>query len=347
MATDAQKSAPLVGENFTDEGWRAAFAGQTGVVGDYDGSAFGISLPTEGANVEIGSATQPSRLVVDGFGLEVPQGETQSLEIPASSGGGTNGRTDLIVARLDMANFTTAPGPVRLHRVAGVEGSLTRPAPSYDADGVRDLPLYAVRRRQGESLNQAIVTDLRPRVGLSIVVPSGATLPDAPLGTRATRDGVTYRRDMVSVSAQWVEEYRERVVLTGLAATASASSGWQRQSSCRMERVGPERDLTLVVTRGPGASTINTDARGAIEGSAGPVVGLVTLHDQDKPPAGTLIPMIGRVLTVAGNPFTATGVVSSTGNVSLIATAPNISLAWSAAQEKGAEILLKASWSRA
>src|SRR5690606_11832627 len=284
------------------------------------GSAFGLTLPAEGATAELGSATQPSRLVVDGYGLEVAQGATQSLDIPASSGGGTNGRTDLIVARLDLSTFTGSPGPVRLDRVPGTEGSLARPAPTYDPDGVRDLPLFAVRRRQGESLNQAIVSDLRPRVGLSIVVPSGATLPDAPLGTRATRDGVTYRRDMVGVSAQWVEEYRERVVLTGLAATASASAGWQRQSSCRMERVGPARDLTLVVTRGPGAWTSASDERGAIEGSAGPVVGLVTLHDEDKPPAGTLIPMIGRVLTIAGNPFTATGVVSSTGNVSLIAT---------------------------
>lgn len=350
MATDAAISEPQFDAIFTDRGWRAAFAGQTGVVCDADGSAFNLTLPAEGATAELGSATQPSRLVVDGYGLEVAQGATQSLDIPASSGGGTNGRTDLIVARLDLTTFTGDPGPVRLHRIAGTEGSTARPAPTYDPDGVRDLPLYAVRRRQGESLNQAIVTDLRPRIGLSVVVPAGATLPDAPLGTRATREGSTFLRTMVGTSPDWVEEYRAREVLTGLAATAAAASGWQRQSSCRLVRQGyqgKDRELTLVVSRSPGASTLNTDARGAIEGAAGPVVGLATLHDEDRPPAGTLIPMIGRVLTIAGNPFTATGVVSSTGAISLIGSAPNISLAWSAAQEKGAEIVLHGRWSRA
>jgi hypothetical protein len=251
MATDAAISEPGTdGAPFTDRGWRAAFAGRTGIVDDVNGSSFNLTLPAEGATAELGSSTQPSRLVVDGYGLEVAQGATQSLTIPASSGGGTNGRTDLIVARLNLSVFTTAPGPVRLHRIAGTEGSTSRPAATYDQDGIRDLPLYAVRRIQGQSLNQAIVTDLRPRLGHNYDVPLDAPLPtNAPLASRCSRGGVVWRRDTVDSTVDWVAEWRERAVLTGTA-VASDGDDYDVRPASRLTRKGPEsteRWMNLVV----------------------------------------------------------------------------------------------------
>jgi len=246
---DVQISEPLAGENFTDRGWRAVFAGRTGIVCDTDGSAFGLTLPAEGATAELGSATLPSRLVVDGYGLEIAQGATQSLDIPASSGGGTTGRTDLIVARLNLSAFTTPPAsPVRLFRIAGVEGSLSVPAATYDPDGIRDLPLYAVRRRQDEGLNQAIVTDLRPRIGYLYDVPAGGTLPaSAPLGSRATRGSVNWRMARVGSSVDWVEESRYRDVLTGAAAVMDTGEAFEVRSTSTLARDTGKRSMNLAI----------------------------------------------------------------------------------------------------
>jgi hypothetical protein len=324
MATDAQKSEPLVGENFTDRGWRAAFAGQTGIVGDSDGSAFGLTLPAEGATAELGSATLPSRLVVDGYGLEVAQGATQSLDIPASSGGGTNGRTDLIVARLDLSTFTGSPGPVRLDRVPGTEGSTALPAPTYDPDGVRDLPLYAIRRREGESLNQAIVTDLRPRIGHHYLVPSGGSMPAASLGDRATRGDVAYRYDLVGSSPDWVVEARPKTTLTGNDSTAGSGSNWQRQESCRLtRRLDGGRWLHLVSRRASGNITSNSSTGNVAD------VWVATLHADDKPPAGCVVQLHGRVKTTTGghDSLAATGYIDpSDGRIYLNWMAPGITI---------------------
>ena len=215
---DVQVAEPLFGEIFTDRGWRAAFAGQTGIVCDTNGSAFGLTLPAEGSTVEIGSPSIPSRLVVDGFGLEVPAATTQSLSVPSSVGGGETGRTDLIVGRL-----ATGPINLQLHRIPGTEGSTALPSASYSPTGARDLLLYAIRRREGDGLNQAFVTDLRPRIGLHHLVPVGATLPaNAPLGDRATRGGTIWRRDFVGSAVDWVQEWSP----TNAAGATVYDTGW-------------------------------------------------------------------------------------------------------------------------
>lgn len=330
---DVQLSGPLaLTEKFTYARWRDMHK-EAGIVGDTDGSAFGLTLPSGSDIAELGSATIDSVALVGGFPVHVPAGTTQSLTIPAATAGGTTGRTDLIVARFDSATFNVAPGPSRLYRIPGTPGSLERPA--YTAN---DLRLYAIRRKEGEGLNQAIVTDLRAWTADPILVAPPAPLPqNAALGTRATRAGITYLRDLVDGAPDWVQENYLPEILTGLA-TGTAVTGWQRQTSCRLVRLGKQRWLHLVVARGPGQSTITSDSRGAVGGA----IGLASLLDADKPADNT--PMVGRVLTVAGNPFPATAVAASTGTISLIGTAPDITLAWSDAQTKGAEIALDATW---
>lgn len=245
---EVQLSEPLFDTNFTDRGWRAAFAGRTGIVDDYNGSSFGLTLPAATDVAQLGSTTQPSRLAIDGYGLEIGQGTTQSLTIPASSGGGTNGRTDLIVARLNLSAYTTAPGPVRLFRIAGTEGSLSVPAATYDQDGIRDLPLYAVRRRQGEALNQAIVTDLRPRLAHNYDVPANGELPSqAPLGSVARRGSVNWRMVRVGSSTDWVEESRFRDVLTGTDVAIQVGEGWTVRGESSITRDTGKRLMNLVV----------------------------------------------------------------------------------------------------
>lgn len=203
---EVQESGPLVGENFTDAQWRALFGGEAAIVGDNDGSAYKLNLPTGSDVVEIGSTTQESTAVVGGFSHRIPAGATQSLTIPASSNAAV-GRTDIIAVRLNQGSFTTAPGPVRLVRVPGVEGSAAAPSLNQAAPGVEDMPLYAVTRKQGQSLTQAAVRDLRRRSGPSLYVPANAALPgQVPLGTRAYRDDVEYLRYLNSSgTVEWLE----------------------------------------------------------------------------------------------------------------------------------------------
>jgi hypothetical protein len=303
MATDAAISEPQFDAIFTDRGWRAAFAGQTGVVCDSDGSAFNLTLPAEGATAELGSATQPSRLVVDGYGLEVPQGATQSLDIPASSGGGTNGRTDLVVARLDLDTFTGDPGPVRLYRIEGTEGSTTRPSATYDPNGVRDLPLYAVRRREGESLNQAIVTDLRARIGRNHLIPAGQGLPAyASLGDTATRGGEVYRWDFAGSSVDWMVQVAARTVLSGTN-VATTGDDWVVRPASRLSRDLVKRWMNLHV--GLAGSPVNPNQEVDGERRVG------RLASADRPAVS--VPLTGFAQNTAGLTRAAQGRIDPDG----------------------------------
>ena len=243
MATGVQESGPLLGDPYTDDQYDTIHGAQMGIVGDTDGSAFSLTLPPEGSTAELGSATVDSHARAAGRGLRIPRGTTQSLDIPASFGGGTNGRTDLIVARCDLTSFAIDPGPVRLYRIEGVEGSLE--LPSYDP--ATDLRLHAVRRREGESLNQAIPIDLRSWTADPILVSPTGTLPEpAPLGTRAKRGDTIYHREMVGSSPDWVVEWNARTVLTGTG-VASDGADYDVRSASRLSREGVKRWMNLVV----------------------------------------------------------------------------------------------------
>jgi hypothetical protein len=243
MATDAQVSGPLaLTEKFTYDLWQDHF-GQVGIREDTDGSAFGLTLPPSGNVAEVGSATIDSIAKIGGFPVTVPAGLTQSVTIDPSVGGGATGRTDLIVARFDSAAYATSPGPVRLAVIEGTEGSLT--LPSYDPK--TELRLWAVRRKEGESLNQAIPTDLRSWTADSILVADGAPLPQSsPLGTRATRDGVTYRRSFAGPAVDWVQEWsptnaEDATVYDTGWINLAMTTGWKASSGQipQVRRIGP------------------------------------------------------------------------------------------------------------
>lgn len=291
---DVQVFEPELLENFTDRGWRAAFAGRTGIVCDVDGSAFGLTLPAEGSTVEIGSPTVPSRLVVDGFGLEVPTATTQSLSVPASVGGGTAGRTDLIVGRL-----TTGPMNLRLHRIPGTEGSTTLPSASFNPTGTRDLVLYRIRRREGEGLPQAIVTDLRPRIGLHHLVLPGAPLPaNATLGDRATRDGIAWRLDFDGATPDWIQETWPRVVLTSAAVREVNGAGYGIRSQSRLIRDNSDRSMNLVMFRTGSAWNPQTDGEAPLArllAADRPNVAEVPLRGFARRPGGIYYEIGGRV----------------------------------------------------
>lgn len=272
---EVQVFEPELEVDFTDRGWRAAFAGRTGVVCDTNGSAFGLTKPAEGSTVEIGSPTIPSRLVVDGFGLEIPAATTQSLSVPASVGG-ANGRTDLIVGRL-----TAGPMDLKLHRIPGTEGSLALPAASHNATGTRDLLLYAIRRIQGQGLNQAIVTPLMPRIGHHYLVPATGTLPaNASLGDIATRGGTRYRYDFVGSSVDWVVESVPIRRLTGSSFTfGAAEPGWSQEATQRLVvgADGVSLWVHIEVTKSGGEIIVSSS------GSLGDNTNLLTLDAAWKP----------------------------------------------------------------
>ncbi|MFE9234766.1 hypothetical protein [Cellulosimicrobium funkei] len=195
-----QESGPLAGHNFPDAVWRAINGPEPAIVGDVDGSAYALTLPTGSDNALLGSPTQDSVSVVGGFMHRILRGQTQAIEIPPSTDA-TAGRTDIIAVRYDPA-YTTVPGPCRLARVPGVEGSPDLPLLDEDTSGAEELGLWAVTRKKGESLNQAARRWLGRRTGPSLDVPVGEPLPGVvPLGTRARRGRGEYVRELNSQGA--------------------------------------------------------------------------------------------------------------------------------------------------
>lgn len=286
MASDAQQSGPLPGpgNKFTQGRWAQIFGGSpAGIVGDTDGSAFGITLPPSSDIAEIGSPTIQSICIVGGFPLIIPAGLTQSVEVPPATNP-TIGRTDIIAARFDTATYTTNPGPVRLLRFAGTEGSTA--LPGYDATMPSPMtwPLWAVTRKQGQSLNQAVVRDLRMRSGWNYAVAPGGILPlNAPLGSRATRDGFIYRRDMDGSSVQWILESEPPTFITNpLLATMDVSDGWSRMATTSLERDGRWRIGTFTVRRT--GNDIVSNSRGGLGD-----ITMLQLHPTDRPIPGTVL----------------------------------------------------------
>lgn len=314
MAVDQQVSGPLPLQKFTRDLWISHFGRRQGIEGDTNGSAFGITLPAGSDVAEIGSPTLKSIAKVNGFPIEIAEGTTQSVSIPPSLTGGSNGRTDLIVARYSTG-FTPAPGPVRLFRIPGTEGSLA--VPTYGAR--TDLRLWSVRRRQGEGLNQAIVADLRSWVADPILVAPGAPLPaSAPLGTRATRDGSIWRRDIDGSSVQWVLEYAPPEIITNpLLASMDVSDGWSRMANTSLERDGRWRIATFTVRRTGG--DIVSNSRGGLGDMT-----ILQLHPTDRPIPGTPIP---AYLASSSNGTTFAGVHVSGQWITLDSLLPNTEIA--------------------
>lgn len=277
---EVQESGPLTDLNFTDDQWQAIFGSNAGVIGDTDGTAYNITLPPATDTVEIGSATIDSRSVVGGYEHLIPAGTTQSLNIPASTNP-TIGRTDLIVARFNSATFTTDPGPVRLVRIAGTEGSAALPSHNTTLPSPVDLVLYAITRKQGQGLNQAIVVDRRPRAAWHYLVPPGGALPQtAPLGATVTRDGTRYRRDIVDSAVDWVVESVPTRRLTGTSFTSGAAfPGWSQEATQRLVvgTDGVSLWVHIEVTKSGGEIVVSSS------GSLGDNTNLLTLDPAWKP----------------------------------------------------------------
>jgi hypothetical protein len=180
----AQTSGPIsqgttAERQFSDVLWRDLFGQEPGVLSDLDGTSYALTRPGTGDVVSVGSSTQNSLAVVAGFVHKIAQGSTEPITIPAASG---SSRTDIIALRYDPA-YTGALGPVRLYRIAGSGTSL----PAYDAipGGIEELPLWSITRAPGQTLAQATVQRMFPRLAPHIDLPAGAALPtNSPLGTR-------------------------------------------------------------------------------------------------------------------------------------------------------------------
>jgi len=313
MATDAQQSGPLPGQKFTLGRWRQTFGHDPAIVGDVDGSAFGLTLPPSTDVAEVGSATVESVVIVGGHPLIIPAGQTQSIEIPASENS-TVGRTDIIAAKWDPATFNTAPGPVRLVRIEGTEGSTDLPA--YIPPLVR--PLWAVTRRAGKSLNEAARRDLRAWSGRNYLVKVDEPLPkDAPLGSTASRGGTLWRRDLVGSTVDWVITLRPPERVTGTAALAQFFANWQGQASCLMVRDHDtgQRTLTIVVRR---TTVLQASAWGNLD-----EVRIARVFNADSPTVQMPMSAIARTNTPAG-PVALAGVhMDANGNIYLNSLLPN------------------------
>lgn len=219
-----QSSAPLVGVNISDLDWRDLGLGESGVVADFDGSAYELSLPSSGDIVSVGSATQRSVAHVANFVHRIPDGETEPVTIPAPIG---SARTDIIVLRYDPT-FVGDPGPVRLAVVTGTSAGI----PAYDESppGLEDLALWAITRQPGEALNLATKKQLFHRLAPTLDLPVGANLPiSSPLGTTVRQGSVTYRRVIgSSLVPAWVQD---QYVQTTAPASAPDGAIWYQYTS--------------------------------------------------------------------------------------------------------------------
>lgn len=207
----AQTSGPIsqgttAERQFTDVQWRDLFGDEPGVLADLNGTSYALTLPTTTDIVSVGSASQVSIARVAGFVHRIPAASTEPITIPAASG---SARTDIIALRYDPA-YTGAPGPVRLFRVAGSGTAL----PTYDSSspGVEDLPLWSIQRSPGQTLAQATVKRMFPRLAPSLEVATGSPLPlSSPIGTIVRQGTATFRRALdssqvptwVSISAEY------------------------------------------------------------------------------------------------------------------------------------------------
>jgi hypothetical protein len=315
-----QTSGPITGENFTDQMWRDLFGAEPAIVGDVNGTAYQMVLPPSTNDVQIGSPSQDSLAVVAGKAHKIPAGETVPLTIPASTHAAT-GRTDLVVLRFDPTLSGDAPlGPVRLHRVAGVEGSSA--LPSYDGGppGVEDLPLYAVTRKQGQSLNQAAVKDLRVRSGPNLLYVAGATASgNTPIGSRMTRDGVVWRRDLSGGQPEWVRETPLPPSVVSSFGNANNSRGWTVASTAedsRLVRDGDERDLYLELRRA-GGPAVTSSSTGHV-----PNVDIFQLTTAgDRPPRE--VPVVFKYVDDAGADFPGLATILKNGWIELNSLMPS------------------------
>jgi hypothetical protein len=199
---EVQESGPIVGQNFTDDQYLATAVAGVGIANDYTGNAFALTLPGGSDIATVGQGWAQ----VGAYGYTVPSGQAQDITIQPSTNAAV-GRTDVITARYQKSWNDSDPGPVRIHRVEGVEGSGVRPTPDLGlnvGENTVELPLYAVTRLQGQTLDQAAVQDLRIWRGQNLRVHPQAPFYAAPLGSRLIRGGIEYWRDLVSGSPTWV-----------------------------------------------------------------------------------------------------------------------------------------------
>lgn len=322
---EVQESGPILDLNFTNEMHIASRVDGVGIAGDYTGNGFALSLPSGSDVATIG----PGYAQVGAHGYRVPSSQVQDIEIPASTNSAA-GRTDLIVLRYQASWDEEAPGPVRVHRIPGVEGSGSRPSPDSTfgvGDTVLDLPLYAITRVEGDTLDQASVTDLRIWKGQTLRVPAGSPLYAAPLASRLVRDGSIYRRDLAGGSAAWVLESSPPVTLTGTSATANPSDptngntsrGWLRRGGSRMIRDGQWRWLHMESYKGSGGRLTSVQSSGAHADQH-----LAGLHAQDRPPV--IVSASARVVDINGSTSWAGAHVTSGGGIYLNSWAPGITI---------------------
>lgn len=217
-----QSSAPIVGVNLSDSDWRDSFGDEAGVLGDLDGTAYKVTLPTGSDVAQIGSTTQRSMARVAGFIHRIPSGETESLTIPVASG---STRTDVIALEYNPS-FTGSPGPVRVVRIAGSGSAI----PTYDASapGVEQLPLWAITRVPGQALSQATLVDLRVRLSPTLDVPPTVALPlSSPLGTIARYHNQEFHRELNSGGVPvWVRASATSILGTYQAPFANAAGSY-------------------------------------------------------------------------------------------------------------------------
>jgi hypothetical protein len=199
----AQTSGPRtngtpVQRQFTDVLWGDLFGDGPGIVQDFDGSAYKLSLSSTSDTATVGSDTEDSISRVGGFNHTIPKSQPETLTIPPATGAT---QTAILGVKYDPAS-TGSPCSLVMYPSPGTPDGV--PLRNSQPDGVVVLPLWSVTRQPAQVLSAATVTDLR-RWTSSTVYPT--TLPsEAPLGTVALLSTQRTRvRQMGSAGPAWVD----------------------------------------------------------------------------------------------------------------------------------------------
>lgn len=281
-----QVSGPKSNALFSDDEWQTLNENEAGIVLDYDGTAYALTLPTSSNDATLGSSTQVSAADVAGRAHRIAAGDTQVVTIPDAVGGT---QVSIVMLRFDPAWATSDPGPVRVAIVTGAAGA---GAPVLDQayPGVVELPLWQITRAVSQPLSAATVKDLRRRRSVTIHARAIDQLPDSPIGTVAVLPSGSQMSRVVSdgVPAGTVSWARSAPrVSPGSALVAGAgytSQGWLFQAGTWVgatdgagyariawPQVFPNGILSVQLTNGddsnPGPGTVS--CAGSVWGPAG------------------------------------------------------------------------------
>lgn len=247
----AQDSGPrafgsLLQRQFTPPQYLSINGDRTGVVQDFDGTAYAVTALPGTDTVQVGSSSQDSVSVVAGHGHRVPVGQPEVLTIPAATSGVT---THVVAVRYDPAR-TVLPGPCYLvvfPAATGTGGFM--PDPSAFGAGVVHLPLWTITRQPNQPIEQAVVRSVRSWLTTEVTLDATSEAPArVPIGG-VLRQGKTIRQRVIASGVPaWIDPSPEQLSPLFVDGTISANATFNNTTVLPVGPFTVPRDTNVLIT---------------------------------------------------------------------------------------------------